>query len=379
MNGYKQNRTGRRSAICWPFFLFLALLFPAHAGAAQANPDIRLTRHVVSDPNSNNMTAMVAVTPADWRFSGQVVWDGQSITYPARVGFLAQGPADGAEVRYFPLEYYTYITGRPVGQRMNGSIMLPAMSAEQYLRTLFQNARPQAGNVTVSQVTRPQWMTALLQPQVAAAQQAINQGGMQGQSSGDAAEMTVTYTENGRRWEERLYVAILCDNIILNTQMRPTFTGWTTTGVISKRAHAGTYQKHQAAFEIIEQNAEVDPEWFIAVATVGQKLIQRQHYEIRQGWQAAQEMVAAKRQINESTRQVIRERQESADRIARMREDSILGIDRYQSSEGRVGLPSGYKHAWERKNGDIVMTDSPVFNPNETNPGEWNEIPKSRY
>lgn len=378
MERKKKHTCGAHCRALWLLFLFLPLLLPAHGAAAASNPELRLTRHVVSDPSSGGMTAMVVVTPPDWRFSGQAEWDAQSITYPGRVGFLAEGPTDGAQVRYFPLESYTYVTGRPVGQRMNGSTMLPAMSAEQYLRTLFQNARPQAANVTVNQMTRPDWLMGLLRPQVEAAQRNIQQAGMQGQSSGDAAEMAVTYTENGQRWEERLYVAILYDSIVLNTQMRPTFTGWTTTGVLSKRAFAGAYQKHQAAFEIIEKNATIEPEWFTAMALVGQQLIKRQQYEIQRGWQAAQDMIAAKRQINESVQEVIRERQESADRIHSMRMDSLMGIDRYESSAGNLALPSGYNHTWERRNGDIVMTDNPLFDPNNQNPGEWNKIPKIR-
>lgn len=367
-----------RKAVWFICLLALAQWVFSSGNAEAATPELRLTQHVVHD-QSANMKAMVAVTPSDWRFSGQAAWDGQSIAYPARVSFQADGPADGAQVRYLPMENYNYVTGRPVGQRMNGIVMLPAMSAEQYLQTLFQNLRPQAANVSIVKRHRPDWIMTLLQENVRAEQNNIVRSGMQGQASGDACEITVTYSEGGQRWEECLYTGISYVNVVLQTQMRPTFTAWTTSGVVSKRAHSGKYQAHQAEFEIIEKNAEVDPEWFIAMAGVGQQLIQRQHFELRRNFKAAQDMVAAKRQINESTRQVIRERQASSDRIARMREDSILGIDRYQSSEGRVGLPSGYKHAWERKNGDIIMTDSPTFNPNETNPGEWGEIQKSRY
>ncbi len=99
---------------------------------------------------------------------------------------------------------------------------------------------------------------------------------------------------------------------------------------------------------------------------------------MNQDFNAGQAMVAAKQQITEDMRQSFRAREASSDRIARMRSDAILGIDRYESSEGRLALPSGYNHAWEKKNGDIIMTDSSLFNPNEGDPGQWNEIPKAR-
>lgn len=363
------------------FLLFSGLLFPIHGGAAAVPPEprpteIRLSQHVVHDRNAN-MKAMVAVTPSDWSFRGQAVWDGQSIAYPARVSFQADGPADGAQVSYFPMENFTYVTGQPVGQRMNGFISLPAMNAEQYLRALFRNIRPQADNVKIT-INRPDWLVTMMQQNVPTAQQDISRSGMQGQASADVAEMSVSYSESGQRWEERLYTGILYTNVVLPTGMRPTYTGWTTTGVVSKRVHAGKYQAHQAAFEIIEKNATVDPEWFTAVAIVGQKLIQRQMYELKRNWRAAQDMVAAKRQITEDMLQSFREREASNDRISRMRSDAILGIDRYESSEARLALPSGYKHAWEKKNGDIIMTDSPLLNPNEGDPGQWNKIPKAR-
>ncbi|SBW10511.1 exported hypothetical protein [uncultured delta proteobacterium] len=357
--------------------LLVLLVVPQAIRAAEAPPDLRLARHVVMDNNSG-MKAMVGVVPADWRFSGQAVWDAQSMAYPARLSFTAEGPADGARFQYFPMENYNYLTGRQPGQRINGFVMLPAMSAEQYLQTFFRNARPQASDVNVSKAGRPDWLMSLMQPEVAAAQQNINQSGMQGRAFCDAADITVTYAEGGQRWEERLYLGIIYNQMVLNTQMRPEFTSWVTSGVISMRAHAGKLGAHRAEFEIIENNSAADPEWAIAMTTVGQQLIQRQQYEIQRGWQASQQMIAAKRQINESARQVIRERQESADRIARMREDSILGVDRYDSGGERLGLPSGYKHAWQRNNGEIVMTDSHLFNPNERNPGEWNELNRAR-
>lgn len=99
---------------------------------------------------------------------------------------------------------------------------------------------------------------------------------------------------------------------------------------------------------------------------------------MKRDFQAAQAMVAAKQQITEDMRQSFREREASNDRIARMRSDNMLGIDRYESSEGRLALPSGYNHAWERKNGDIIMTDNNLFNPNEGDPGEWSKIPRAR-
>lgn len=374
----RHNKKARYVLIMGLVFLTSVMMFPARPQAAESMPELRLSQHVIHDSTAN-MKAMVTVTPSDWRFSGQAVWDGQSIVYPGRVSFQADGPTDEAQFRYLPMENYNYTTGQPVGKRMNGVFSLPPMSAEQYLRTLFQNVRPQAANVTIVKTHRPEWLMAQLQESVRNEQNNIARSGMQGQASADAAEITVTYSEGGQRWEERLYTGISYTTLILPTGMRPTYTGWTTLGTVSKRAHAGKYEAHRAEFEIIEQNANLDPQWVAVMATVGRQLIEQQKYELQQGFNAAQELVAAKRQINESTRQVIRERQESSERISRMREDAILGIDRYQSSEGRVGLPSGYKHAWERKNGDIIMTDSPTFNPNETNPGEWGEIQKSRY
>ena len=363
------------------FFLLpvvLVLLAATQAvHAAESPPDLRLARHVIMD-NSSGMKAMTVVTPADWRFSGQAVWDAQSIAYPARVSFTAEGPADGARFQYFPMENYNYITGKQPGQRLNGFVMLPAMSAEQYLQTFFRNARPRASGVNVSKTGRPDWLMSLVQPEIAAAQQNINQSGMRGRAFADAADMVLTYAEGGQNWEERLYLVVIYNQMAMGGQMGAEFTSWLTSGVVSMRAHAGKLQAHRAEFEIIENNAGADPEWAIAMTTVGQQLIQRQQYEIQSGWQASQRMIAAKRQINESMRQVIRERQESADRIARMREDCILGVDRYDSGGDRLGLPSGYKHAWQRNNGEIIMTDSHLFNPNERNPGEWNELNRAR-
>ena len=66
-------------------------------------------------------------------------------------------------------------------------------------------------------------------------------------------------------------------------------------------------------------------------------------------------------------------RQVAEDRISRRWSEAIRGVDSYYNpvDQRPVELPAGYPHAWVSGNGEIVVTDSPGFNPNVEFGGTW--------
>lgn len=342
--------------------------------------EMRLEQHVIHDSQAN-LKAMVAVTPQGWKFQGQAVWDMQSIVYPARVSFQVNGPSDGAGVVYAPMENYDFvqpdITGTPAGQRRNGIIRMPPAPADQYIQAKFREIRPMAANVAVKKNHKPKWLIETFEQSVKPFREDFAKSGLQGQVTYDLAEIVFEYTENGKRYEERMYTGIIYTSMVIPSQMRPVYTTWLTAGIFCSRAYTGKYEAHKLDFEIIEQNSQADLRWMTAMLTVGQKLVKNEIGNIKARGEIQRQMTQASKSLTASTRDVIRERQASMDRISQKRSDVMMGVERYETSEGNVALPTGYKYGWERKSGEIILNDNPLFDPNVGDAGQWNKIEKA--
>ena len=60
-------------------------------------------------------------------------------------------------------------------------------------------------------------------------------------------------------------------------------------------------------------------------------------------------------------------------------DDYLRGIDRYNESDGRISLLSGYVKAWSDGNGSYIVTDQHLYDPNVNGPGgTWHEMEHSR-
>jgi hypothetical protein len=69
-------------------------------------------------------------------------------------------------------------------------------------------------------------------------------------------------------------------------------------------------------------------------------------------------------------------RQQAQDRIVQNFSDNIRGVERYNDPHtgNDVELPSGYGHAWANNLGELIVTDSPSYNPNSGSNLHWEQM-----
>jgi hypothetical protein len=69
------------------------------------------------------------------------------------------------------------------------------------------------------------------------------------------------------------------------------------------------------------------------------------------------------------------------DRISQARSDTMRGIARYDIGGGEhVELPNNYQHAWRGENGQYIVSNDPLYNPNtDPNSGtNWTQLQQAR-
>ncbi len=352
-----------------------AVLISSLPAFCKGPAEMKLAQHVITDTEAN-MKAMVVTAPAAWKFEGGVLWDFQSIALPARVQYRVTGNSDGAEVFYVPLMNFHYqspmLVSPPVGRPHNGTTFMPPMKAEEVIKEMFLSIRPNASGTTVKSVSRPKWLDEYVGQLTEQARAAA--AGQNMKIDYDVAEIVFEYTEGGKKYEEHMSTSTGYLMTVLQTGQQSVYTMWSSDPIFCRRAYSGKYQAHAAAFEIIEKNSRSDPRWQAAVAAVGNRLIQNQITSIKAGGEITRQMVAEANKLRSEQTRVFEDRQAAYDRINRKRGDALIGVDRYNTSEGNTALPSGYSHVWERKSGEIIMNNNPNFNPNEGDAGQWRQV-----
>ncbi len=383
-------------------FLFpvLLLLFacqlPAFAATEGMPPQMRLKRHVIVDQSANNMPAMTVYVPEDWQFQGAVLWDLQSFIHPARITFQARGPKDGAEILYIPIMAFGFSTPSTYqeGQKNGGTVVRRPMKSEALLREILPHLRKQAANLQVKSVERPKDVEAYIQAEIDKGRAQLQTQRLPSQEAPslefDLAVMTVTYTENGRPFEERLlsiitYLKSATAMRMLDARARPYMqryesTTWTCLPIVSVRAHAGTLQAHDFEFKVVGDNIVQNPTWTASIDAVGQKLIMDNfnqavisHQKIRESINSTHDYVMKRQREAQASRQA------SQDRILQRRVDDIRGVERYNTRESSgVALPSGYNHVWEARDGTVILQNDSFFNPNLGSTKDWQKIERAR-
>jgi hypothetical protein len=74
--------------------------------------------------------------------------------------------------------------------------------------------------------------------------------------------------------------------------------------------------------------------------------------------------------------QVIQERWASQDRIARLRGESLSGVQSYLDpvNQQLVQLPVGWHEYWVNPQGEYLVTDTPGFDPNDVDNVGWQRL-----
>ena len=345
-----------------------------------------MKQHTLTDPGSGGMASHTLLVPSDWQVEGGAWWAGgnfysilpsQDIKITAPDGRRVQlGPSIGA-VDFLPSDYAMFQLGsqRPAeGGADNG---YPVLYMPQTLDDwhdwmqdkILPQERPGATDIQVQPVTIIPELTTLLLRQIAPIQQQNEQQNQQSQMMGsgtfsfaDGAVLgfTCSYQQDGRAWEELIILGTMYTG--LDSQIGRQLW-WSIEPNVSYRAPAGELEKNLPLFFAIANSLRPTPQWANMKATHAAKMNQIK----AQGAADRSRIIAdTHREISQMITDGYNKRQAITDKTHERFINTIREVDNYTTpgSETTVQLPSHYEHVYSNGNGEYLLTNDALYNPN---------------
>jgi hypothetical protein len=357
---------------------------PAVAAGQPKQDFIRLARTGVIDPMSNNQTAFTMLVPADWKTEGGVVWRWNAL-YPTAVHMRIFNPKGMEQSTYYPSVLFT--------DGVRESVWKTAIVAGPEIAQQAIAAWPDGSNYMGFEVrTRVQDPVAVLRdfslpryrkdlvgmrpvsvkelPEVVKAT-AADYPDMQVDIK--AVAVRFEYDLQGTRVEEEFHCTLVAAPTL------PPMVAWGME-FQSFRAKKGELDEKMRLFQVIKRSAVLDLKWYAGMCSVQEMMKDG----IRQSIENAGKISKYISQRNDEITQIIREgyesRQKSQDRIHDAFSQHIRGVERYKdpTSNHPLELPSGYDKAYMSPRGEVILSNSPNFNPGVEFHEDWKELPKVR-
>lgn len=355
--------------------------------------------HTVNDPGSGSMPSHTVLVPADWTVEGAAWWAGpnlfsilpsQNIKIAAPDGRLVHlGPNIGA-VDFQPSEYAQFQLGTqrpPEGGIDNGYPVLHMPDTLDDWRVwmrdkILPQERPGATDIDVAPVVMLPELTALLLRQLAPIQQQNEQQNQQSQAMGggtfsftDGAVLgfTCTYQQDGRAWEEMIILGVTYFG--LDSQVGRQLW-WSIEPNVAYRAPAGELDANLPLFYAIANSLRMTPQWANMKANHAAKMNQ-----IKAKGTADRSRILADshRDIMKIITDGYNERQAIQDKTHEKFINTIREVENYTTPDGEstVQLPSYYEHVYTNGNGEYILTNDALYNPNTdstVNSSNWDAM-----
>ncbi len=344
---------------------------------------LRLRREQFKDKSFGDMVSHVMLVPSDWRVRGASVW---TPTETITNHFIATiDGEDGRQIRFDRARNFTYSQDpmylqvlRSQGQAaVANNIAPPQRLGEASVTVLMRVLRPRATDVRLEQAGRDEQserMFEKLSPIPA---------GLNSRRTIEAA--LVSYTENGKRYEEFFWYI---QNVTrLNDVMgqAPMFT-WGLLAPRSYRAPAGELAACLATMFQVAGSLRETPRWSICRTKLLQQIARIRH---RGAMERSRIMAESARQIAQTNSDISDSQMASWRRQQSMRDgghkrtiNGIAEVHDYRTRDGlTVPLDHGYDRVFEDRLGNIILTNDTNFDPS-TDPSmrtnDWVQLRRER-
>lgn len=304
----------------------------------------------VQEPKEKSFSLLI---PKGWHTEGGIfridplAQGGAAQSIAAKVDFSVKKDRQGkVMIRWLPDMLYFDMRYSPAGQmglfpngsNYNGMTVFPLMSAEQFIsRIAFPYAHPQAANIRiVAKKKLPKLEQKYLQFTRRTAPQLT--------MSYDAALLTVTYSEGGIRYKEKM-IAVIENWGQLGAGL------WGNKETFYLRAPVAQFEKWQRTFSIIQGSVNINPQWLRG--------------EISGQMQRNKVMLQVMRDSRQIERSIVEHRQKTN---AEIHNDMFLTLTDQEeyvnpfTKEVEIGS-NQWKYRWTNPNGDVIYTDKEEYDP----------------
>jgi len=327
---------------------------PAEPGQAP-RPKVS-TRSFLPDPvimvkfTETRERAFSVLIPKGWMTEGGIMYldpntaGGPTNAVGPKINFAVKSDAQGTVMLYwFPDFYYCDMRSSttrqyglfPDGSNYNGMVVMPCMSARDFLlRKAFPEVRPNARNVQVVDA----------RPLPGVARQFAAASPVQGFQY-DAAMVTLTYLENGVRFQEQIFGVI--ENLgQVGAGM------WQNKSVVFARAPADQYDEWAKIGSLIYFSVKVNPRWLAAAMRATDE-------RARLAWDT-------QRYIQEVDAAIVAHRNRVNAEIRHSGYLLLTGQEDYINPyTGETEIrPDGWRHHWQNSAGEVVVSNNDDYDPN---------------
>lgn len=370
----------------------------APPSAAPLEAQLVLSPVELRDPGMDGVVSHRLLKPKGWRLEGGAQWTPQRYKDFVHLNLRVEAE-DGRAFVVYPGGLHTYIdgplmAGAPMPQPGTVSegvtFMPPPASVQDYVtRVVLPEHRPRARDLEVVAVTPLPEIARLMEASFGMVIDNARQGDAQAAAMGYRSETSfsfaaeklhVRYEEAGAPFEEEIY----CLGYVMTmaTQMpsapgHTTYT-WSVEDLRSARAPRGKLAATRPIIEAIAASMQQDPRWSAAIRELQARINRKELAAIaRRGeiMRQANEEVFARHQDS------VRKASESQDRLNQKFCDMIRDVDRYSTGDGQVTLPSFYDRAFSDGQGNYLLTNDALFDPNTDatlNSSNWRTIERVR-
>lgn len=371
---------------------------PANAGS------VVFVRHTLKDPGMGGMPSHTLLAPRGWTVEGGAWWAPQEYYNVLPNRDIKVRAPDGREVHLAPSLTARDFTPdprlgmqRPREGAADGGYPVLYMpgSLEEWTRWLVtqgQRTYPQATGLRVTNATVVPELTEqlrrTLEPirQMIAERQALDRSvGMSSFVDANVLAFELRYQDGGREWEELVVFGTTFQGF--DTQGVGRQLSWTIDPAVTYRAPAGQLEASMPILLAIVNSVQLTPQWAQMRAELQAKLAGIALEGARKTNQAIMErsriMSRTNAEINEIITKGWEQRQAIQDETHRKVIHSIRGTEDYQVAGGaeRVELPGGYQHVYSNGNGEYLLTNDALYDPNtdpQRNAFQWQTMQPRR-
>ncbi len=365
------------------------LLSAVSISARAENPPagkVLMKLHTLNDPGSGNMPSHTILAPADWKVEGGAWWPApqffnilptQDIKVTAPDGRLVHiGPSLGAS-DFRPSAFAQAQLGArraDEGSADNGNLVLYMPNTLDEWKTFllekaFKKSLPTATNFTMKSVVVIPELTAMLKKQLEPiirqqeiSNQQSRQMGLAMHSFADGAVLSGTcfYELDGKKWE---HLIVFGTTQVGTDSQTGRQLWWAIEPSVSYRAEAGQLEANMPLFMAIANSVRMTPKWQAMKSDHSAKMNQ---IAAKGAADRSRIIANSNREISKIINDGYNERQASMDRTQKQVINAIRGVDDYTvpGSQDVVQLPNNYSHIYSNGNGEYLMTNDSLYNPN---------------
>ncbi|MEA2562388.1 MAG: hypothetical protein QOH06_3892 [Acidobacteriota bacterium] len=314
----------------------------------------------ISDPAVENIVGASLLVPEGWTLGGGFHWM-PDFALQANLLIQVSDPGTGASVFTLPFQQFVWTTQStllPIGSNYLGSVLLPPpRDAVEFVRMFYLPGPLQhlGGARIVQGEDLPKLAADLTRT-------------LGGQRTARVTRLRHVYEWGGRSWEEDVYIT-------LAYSPPGDLMKWWGYGH-AMRAPAGELDRMLPVLAVPMRSLRFTLEWEATCDYVRSLFQQRAWGSVMDSIRLGNWLRQNREELRRTHQQAWEERQAIQDRQNFIFRETLGGIETYKNpfDSHTVELPAGYRHQWVSPQGQVILSNNPLYDPRQGSTVDWRNM-----